>query len=482
MKFPVWIIAVFLFMGPRLGAIELTDLFRAALDADRELAGYRKGYEKAALARAFTTRDDPIALSVGTGSEGIGYYWSWNEDRPGYFYLTPSLSVNFGGKLKTQTDLAMPLTVTMGSGGSTSMEFNLTVRQPLNELVGLYHANDLAATRAWIDLERARIQVLDRTFDVQIRVLNLVQAVCTAEGARLLAAVALRQAKRDRLEIERLKTYAAGSPEYRLADIRLERAEIGDRKSAQAVAAAYASLGDFCVMRVDALPDPPDSRSVALPGPADVSRNADVYLAGLEDLLARESLRQDVVEYPAIDLLFRYRDTAISAGQIGQQNQPAMSGGVSVSIAGFSISASAGRRLKEDRVFATLGIDWTMPDFGKDAFDRATLERNVEAVAIALDRATKAYAASLTDFVTRRDQGLLDMRTAELDCEEASINASLEEKRLAAGLSDELTADAAKQGLAASDRLLAAARYSDAAILLGAQKLVAGGINHDEKR
>jgi len=375
MKKILWVTA-FIFITCFLFATEIEEILISALDNDQQIKILKKKLEIVIVDYLYAQENDPISLILKTGAKGIGVEWNWVQTNNNFaFFMEPQLSIYAGEELGTRIDVNLFQRTVFSQNTNTNIRIDVAIVQPLNRLFNLYFENDINEMKAFYEVEKARIELLKRSVDVQIDIFLKVSDIYQVYQELNDIEANLIQSESDYNQLIQLGKYEKNSPDYKLIEYQYKKAKLNKDKQKIKLQRQFQDLSRFTGINITALPDILDTPELLLPELDKINQFSDYYLANLNEEIQREKWHQIVNQYPELNLLFKYTNYE---NEWSQARNDDIAGGVSVAYNNFLISLLTGVKIQENTLYFSLGFSYTFPDFKKEEYERQRAEKDLE--------------------------------------------------------------------------------------------------------
>lgn len=463
------LLVAFTLVAGQVGSQELATIFKQALEADSQLALLKARYEKAVLDYAYAGRLSPLSLSVATGSQGIGVAWNWQRPEDGLdIFLTPQLSFYAGEAIGTR------VTVSLAYQSATrlkpeSLAAALSLSQELNRILGLYHSSPANQLSSFSSLEKARLELLNRSLGLQLAILQDLSNLYQARAAIALSKANLIEAEKKYQELLALKTYSPESPSYKLIATEYLKCQAALDSSQRRFERLLVTFNKKYDLNLKELPAKllEFSELEALKDSGEGLQ--DIYLAELGLQAARQKLAEQKTEFPKLSLIANY---ATQPNALGQPSQEFSTG---LSFANNSLQASVwGGINSESAIFFKLSFSYSLPDFAKEENELKAALNELLSAEMALATARRDCELELQRLKDSYLDALAELKQAELILEIKRLELVKTKEEYEAGFKAASDVEVARLALQIQEESRFQAEINLLVILLENQKLYLG--------
>ena len=418
------VLLIVLLTASLLPALDLEQLYRGALENDRQTLLLQMSRENQELRIRKGKLESPFHISVGTGSSDVSFSQAFASAPGGsstVISLKPFVEMDFGGSAKTGIDLQLPMSFTFAGGVSSyTVSPSLAVTQPLNSLLGLAGSAELEELQEFYGLEDTRIGLLSREFTVKKTLLGHLKKIKLLERSLVLNERGVASSETELDKVTALGTYSEESAKYKQLQVNLERMK-RDRLQLQRTGQKYwADLSKLVGQAVNELPAPLPEAMLEPPADPDGSWNPDLYFAWMDERIAGLQLASAQAEFiPQFSMGGSY---GLSVTDFSSVSGHSLGITFSGTFEDLSVFGSFGGNLSGRSMSAAFGFAWSQPDHRADDLTLLEKENSLASARLRLEAAQESFEATVESL---REE-ILDIENRRLRLEESRMLAELE--------------------------------------------------------
>ncbi len=359
----------------------MDDILKMAEENNCQIKNLKTNIENVQLRIDKKNLDRIFSVSASSGNSGssgsdINFTYTSNQENGNPDMVlsgSPAVSIGLGDPMETEIQIKTPFSINFQEGIPFIFTPQISIMQPLNDLLGLTENTTLEDMEDLYSFKKAEIDLYKKIKSVQIDTLTKIKNIYELEKSLKELAENIKDAEDEINKVKSLRIYSPESSTFLSLGFNLDKLKREKEFSLSKYKLKWKELETITGTEIKELPLI-EQTAFLFPDINQPAKNPDIYLAALIKNIEEQKLNDILSPFtPEFSIGSSYKVEADN-NQLSGHN---LEGTIKGIFENFSLSTSIGGVIDKKETYLSLGFSWSLPDKRAENIDIKEYKNNL---------------------------------------------------------------------------------------------------------